>query len=470
MIGGAGYNFQDAYIVTTLPAWLGDPAFRSFIKEGFEDVDVQFDDNRGTWTWHYQLKDHSVTAQEFREVLTGFSAVAGRTDLNATRFILGCTGLASNLASLSKLIQEFRGAGKTHSEAALLATRKDLQDVIVKLKLADWADFIIDRVEIDHENPGLSDTEPAVLMERFRGKFITVPLYHHEEPAVLDQLFMRLMVPINRAIRTGITREKILRLIEEELATATKGPATVVYLHGWARQRYDVPPDVEIDWTEHFDHSALRVAPPEVWSGELLPELRDLRERFDGEGHRRTIWLRARAPLSAGIAFGHSFTEATGYSITVQQPSPGAGGGIQYWGTDSASTGPERLEVHEVEGEVAGDEVAVGIGVTDDARPKVVRYLGRAGLKVRASLYLYPQGGPGPTSVSERNVGGVALALKREMRRFADRHGARLIHLFYFGPLGLAVLLGQKLNGLADVQCYERDKADGYTPSCRLPA
>ncbi|MGH8703153.1 MAG: SAVED domain-containing protein [Burkholderiales bacterium] len=44
------------------------------------------------------------------------------------------------------------------------------------------------------------------------------------------------------------------------------------------------------------------------------------------------------------------------------------------------------------------------------------------------------------------------------------------MHLFFFGPFGLAVLLGQKLNGLADIQCYERSKAPGYTPSCRLPA
>ena len=54
------------------------------------------------------------------------------------------------------------------------------------------------------------------------------------------------------------------------------------------------------------------------------------------------------------------------------------------------------------------------------------------------------------------------------MRRFADRHEAGLIHFFFFGPLGLAVLLGQKFNGLPDIQCYERNKIDGYGPSCRL--
>ncbi len=372
--------------------------------------------------------------------------------------------------SLWRLIREFRGANKTHPKAALQPTRNDLTSELVKLKLADWTDLLINRCEIDHESPELRDSMPATLMERFRGRFITLPLYHQEEPAVLDRLFMQLMILINRAIRAGITREEVFHLIEAELATATKGPAAVVYLHGWTRQRYDVPADVEIDWTQYFDHRALRVASPEVWRDKLLPALRELRARFDGDGHRRTIWLRSRAPLSAGFAFGHAFAEAAGYSITVQQPSPGAPGGIQYWRTDSASDSTERLESQQVDGDSAADEVVIGVGITDDPRPKVEQYLRRGEIKVRASLYLYPPGGPSPASIGEWNVGAIAVALKREMRRFADQRGARLIHLFYFGPLGLAVILGQKLNGLADVQCYERDKTDGYTPTCRLPA
>jgi hypothetical protein len=72
--------------------------------------------------------------------------------------------------------------------------------------------------------------------------------------------------------------------------------------------------------------------------------------------------------------------------------------------------------------------------------------------------------------VDAQTVGALAAAVKREIRRACNRYTPRVIHLFYFGPLGLAVLLGQKLNGLADIQCYERSKTSGYTPSCRLPA
>ena len=97
-------------------------------------------------------------------------------------------------------------------------------------------------------------------------------------------------------------------------------------------------------------------------------------------------------------------------------------------------------------------------------------YLNQTDLKIRAFLYLQPFGGLSATSVDDRTVGAFASAAKREIRRACNRYQPRLIHLFYLGPLGLAVLLGQKLNGLADIQCYERSKTTGYTPSCRLPA
>lgn len=470
VIGGTGYNFQDAYIVTLLPTWLAHPRFRSFIKEGFDDVDVIFADGAATAVWHYQLKGHEVSLVEFREVLDRFKTAAARPGANAASFILGCCGLAGSLASVWGLIKEFRGARKSHSELALAATRKELLARLARHKLSTYADLLLDRLEIDFENPGLRDSEPRVLMERFRGVFIQIPLYRGEGHEVLDRLFDRLMVQTNRAIRVGITREDLEAVITAELAAATKGPAIVVHLHGWTRQAYDLPPDEEIDWTAYFDHATLHVPAPEVWERELLPALRAVRGRFDGDPTRRLIWLRARAPLSAGIAFGHTFAEAVGYSIRIQQPSPGAHQAVQHWETDSPVEGDYNLDAQELEGDPVGQDILVGIGITDDPRSQVEQYLAYASLRIRASLYLYPPGGASATSVTARTVGACAAAVKREIRRMANRYRPRVIHFFYFGPLGLAVLLGQKLNGLADIQCYERIKSVGYTPSCRLPS
>src|SRR2546421_12973811 len=90
VIGGLGYNFQDAYVMTVLPHWLADSSFRSFIKEGFDDVDVVFTNSGTPLTRHYQLKDHEVSLPEFRKVINGFAAGARRPGVNATSFVLGC--------------------------------------------------------------------------------------------------------------------------------------------------------------------------------------------------------------------------------------------------------------------------------------------------------------------------------------------------------------------------------------------
>lgn len=470
VIGGAGYNFQDAYIVTQLPGWLAEPGFLSFIKEGFDDVDVIMADGTATQIRHYQLKDHEVSLAEFRGVLERFKVAAERPGLSATGFVLGCCGLDRRTAAMWRRIKEFRGARKSHSDAALGPTRRELVALFAKHKLSAFADLLVDKVEIDYENPGLRDTDPGLLMERFRGSFIRIPLYGNEGHEVLDRLFERLMVQVNRSIRVGISRAELEAMIKMELAASVKGRAVVVHLHGWARQAYDIPADEEIDWTQHFDHSTLRVPAPELWEKELLPRLNELRGRFDGSPDRRLIWLRARAPLSAGIALGHVFAEAAGYSIRVQQLSPGAPEATQYWETDARADAGYRIESHELDGDPAGEDVVVGIGVTDDPRPKIEHYVAEVDLKIRGAIYLQPSGGPSATSLDAETVGAFAAAVKREIRRVCNRYSPRVIHLFYLGPLGLAVLLGQKLNGLADVQCYERNKTTGYTPSCRLPA
>ncbi len=100
VIGSLGYNFQDAYIITVLPQWLADPEFQSFIKEGFDDVDIIFASASGTRVRHYQLKDHEVSLAEFRAVIENFAASAARPGVNAMSFILGCCGLASKVRAL----------------------------------------------------------------------------------------------------------------------------------------------------------------------------------------------------------------------------------------------------------------------------------------------------------------------------------------------------------------------------------
>src|ERR1051325_3377075 len=122
VIGGGGYNFQDAYIVSHLPGWMAFPDFHSILKEGLEDVDVLFGEGDDHRAWHYQLKDHRVDLREFKEVLQHFSEIAARKDIQTERFILGCCGLAPQLESLWRKIKELRGLRKAHNDKTLEST------------------------------------------------------------------------------------------------------------------------------------------------------------------------------------------------------------------------------------------------------------------------------------------------------------------------------------------------------------
>ncbi|MFW1406318.1 SAVED domain-containing protein [Vibrio parahaemolyticus] len=48
-----------------------------------------------------------------------------------------------------------------------------------------------------------------------------------------------------------------------------------------------------------------------------------------------------------------------------------------------------------------------------------------------------------------------------------NKYKSKKTHLFYFGPFGLAVFLGQKLTSVGAIQLYEFQDP-GYNPSCLL--
>lgn len=60
IIGNKGYAFQNAYILHRLPDWLADPTFAGLQPEGWEDVEVFFEDEDGRRREAIQVKDHPV--------------------------------------------------------------------------------------------------------------------------------------------------------------------------------------------------------------------------------------------------------------------------------------------------------------------------------------------------------------------------------------------------------------------------
>ena len=83
-------------------------------------------------------------------------------------------------------------------------------------------------------------------------------------------------------------------------------------------------------------------------------------------------------------------------------------------------------------------------------------------------ISIEPENAPGNFSIqNDSEAISLAAAAKDLIKEMIHKYNAKKIHLFYFGPSGLAVFLGQKITSLGAFQLYEFQDP-GYKPSCLL--
>ena len=103
-----------------------------------------------------------------------------------------------------------------------------------------------------------------------------------------------------------------------------------------------------------------------------------------------------------------------------------------------------------------------------DVTTDLDKYISESGSEFKASLQLTPEDGIGEIITKESAI-GYARGAKRLIRETAKKYGADKVHLFFAGPLGVAIFLGQLLNSMPEVQCYEQKQDGGYQLSCLIP-
>lgn len=259
-----------------------------------------------------------------------------------------------------------------------------------------------------------------------------------------------------------IDRDVLDRILRQLNLYAREGEeGIVVVVHTWSARAYDLAPDYEIDWTSHFNHTTRRVPSSDTWNQVLLPQLRELERTISRQDSRRYIQLRANLSLSAAFAVGHVFSEAGGYRLEIQHRE-------QLWQSNTPPDDTTQLDLTEETSEDNGTDLLVIFSVTGEARQEAIEFAKAQGLPIRATLHMMPAGGPHDFSVRDASHAcALARKARQELRRARQQYGARTIHLFYFGPQSLAVLLGRKLNACGPIQLYEYQNS-GYVASCLL--
>ncbi|MCZ6798927.1 MAG: SAVED domain-containing protein [Nitrospirae bacterium] len=470
LIGGRGYNFQDAYIVSRIPVWLSNPSFSFLLQEGIGDVEIRFDNCGGTKREHYQIKNHHVASVECRDVIAGFFEKHKSSPDTYSAFFLACPSLGRDVEIFRHALERLQQAGPMFGtcDKVLQDTERDVLRIAKRLNITAGLDFLVDKLHFD---TGMGDLRSDVRhCNEFAGAIrSTSPQFESASSLELSSGYRNLCHFIAQSI--GIAQRREMLVQEIQRAINASGPrlekdGVLVRLFHWEDPSFDLSQewDVLLDWSELFDRNIRKVPPPDVWSDQLLPELLDGQKRVRMSTNSRRIRFRPSACLSAGIALGWAFSEVKGYTFEIQQ-------GAEVWKTDEEPSTEQHIQIaKELELDHSSTDLCVEVSQFADVGPKVDQYLRHTRVSFRARLCLTPQEG-----IGKRINGATALAfsheLKQLIRQAVVRYECSVVHLFYAGPLGLAVFMGRLFNAIhADVQCYEEQpNTCGYTPTCLLP-
>jgi hypothetical protein len=219
VIGGKGYGFQAAYIVSRIPLWLADPDFAAFIQEGAGDVDVLFKRAGGEERWYVQVKNYLVTPGKAREVFDEFRRADQGSAGTFTQFTLACPGLNPEMKSLRDAITDWRGLAPMYrpgKDENLDNTWQDLEEKVEALKLerAD-AQFLVDKVHFDTDLSGL--TKAPSLRRLFVGSLLELHTWAGVEPAAARRAYEKLALLCHQeeGLRRTYTRQQVEDTIRE---------------------------------------------------------------------------------------------------------------------------------------------------------------------------------------------------------------------------------------------------------------
>lgn len=163
------------------------------------------------------------------------------------------------------------------------------------------------------------------------------------------------------------------------------------------------------------------------------------------------------AALPLGVLFGAVFSPLAGFQLRWRV---GRGENQEVW---QQSDDAEAVTLNEnvKTGDAASEDVVLAIGISAHIEQAVAEYLAHEGMKPRGAIHVALDTGSVPQGHRLTPSQGLSVVNQAidAVRRFKDDYGMKRgrLHLFLACPLGMSVMLGQRLNTLSGCVLYEHD-------------
>lgn len=465
IIGGKGYDYQTRYIVSLVPKLLADLTFTELAPEMTGDVDIRFGNAANPWREHIQVKDHDVTKAEFKGVVGEFAKWDAGMPGAYHRFTLACRQIDKSVRPIAAGLIRVRGAAEFFADkkTALSTTVQEVAERIGRVGLDTHKQLIMEKLGFDTSLSDFSNDERAAAI--FISEMHKLTLYENRTSKELVPAYDALCRLVSSRRGQTLNRPQLEQAIATSIReTGGKLPSSIYLdVHNWTRELYKPKADHELDWSKHFDRATRRIPPPDAWGKSLLPELHQLAKTISAKTANRLVQVRGKCCLSTALAVGVAFPENAGWIIEVTQPQmPNS------WRSDAVAQTTYPMKPSETALIASGDSIAIIVNVTGKATTEVHDFITNSNMPVKAVICVEPSGLPGSRSItSGAEAVSLAVAIRDCIKGALGRHQVQTTHLFYYGPQGLAMFLGQRLMSLGQIQLYEYQNP-GYVPTCLL--
>lgn len=257
--------------------------------------------------------------------------------------------------------------------------------------------------------------------------------------------------------------ERRLRKIHQRLPAGD--PLSMKFsAHGEAGEAFFPGTAIQLNCARHFTG---RHATAQAWEERVVPAMKGVFAAVRNAAPGRPLVADGFATISACLLLGHTFREVAGIPIRWLQMPARSGWCLTETDIDSGFVADPIRRV-----QLGAHDLAVFVSATADVEHGVAA---TAGLPAwQAVLKVRPADG---SARRELGCPGHAAHLARLIVRSIREARRELLtvertHLFFAGPIGLAMLVGRQLNAVGPVQTYEHDQSTGavgtYSPAVLL--
>jgi len=221
-----------------------------------------------------------------------------------------------------------------------------------------------------------------------------------------------------------------------------------------------------IDWSQRFSG---REAGAGIWQDTLLPALTQVAIAVRTIAAGRSVVASGLAAIPAATALGVAFLAQAGQKIAWSQYTPGRP--EQLWNLEAARE-DSGFVYKTTERDVAAEDLAVLVSVTEDVESAFAQTPKKNLSSFRAITKISHKEHPRFDITSPGQATDIAHVVEEGMRAARSIHcPLNTVHLFMAVPVGLAMLIGQRLNTFGRVQTYEHIPTDAvgiYRPAALL--